>query len=38
MIVEVLSKMAEVDLNKVHENNTGKVIDFMFFRKHVYDG
>jgi hypothetical protein len=35
MVVEVLSKMG---INKVHENNTGKVIDFRFFRKHVYDG
>jgi hypothetical protein len=38
MVVEVLSKMAEVGVHKVHENNTGKVIDFRFFRKHVYDG
>lgn len=38
MVVEVLSKMAEVGVNKVHENNTGKVIDFKFLRKHVYDG
>jgi hypothetical protein len=37
-MVEVLSEMAEVGVNKVHENNTGRVIDFMFFRKHVYDG
>ena len=38
MVVEVLSKMAEVGVNKVYENNTGKVIDFKFLRKHVYDG
>jgi hypothetical protein len=38
MVVEVLSKMAEVGVNKVNENNTGKVIDFKFLRKHVYDG
>jgi hypothetical protein len=38
MVVEVLSKMAEVGMNKVHENNTGRVIDYRFFKKHVYDG
>jgi hypothetical protein len=38
MVVEVLSKMAEVGVNKVHENNTGRVTDYRFFKKHVYDG
>lgn len=37
MVVEVLSKMAKIGVNKVHENNTGRVIDFKFFRRHVYD-
>jgi hypothetical protein len=37
-MVGALSKMAEVGMNKVHENNTGKVIGYRFFKKHVYSG
>jgi hypothetical protein len=37
-LVEVLSRTAEVGIKKVYENNTGRVLDYKFLKKQVYDG